>query len=211
MSLDNPAINRYAEEHTTPEPPLLKRINRETCAEVHMHRMLAGHVQGRFLAMITTMIRPKKILEIGTFTGYSALCLAEGLDPAGTLITIDFNDELESRVRGYLTDSGKNPQIDYRVGDARAIIPGLAGPFDLVLIDADKESYSLYFDLVIDKVPTGGYILADNVLWSGKVIDRKRDKDTKAVMEFNDKVRNDPRVQTVLLPFRDGILLMLKN
>jgi caffeoyl-CoA O-methyltransferase len=211
MSFENRAINRYAEQHTSPESPLLKRINRETCAEVHMHRMLSGHLQGRFLAMISKMIRPKTILEIGTYTGYSALCLAEGLDRHGTLITIDYNDELEARVRGYFSDSDRDAQISYRIGDALQLIPKLPGPFDLVLIDADKENYSMYFDLVIDKVPSGGYILADNVLWSGKVLDAKPDKDTKAVVAFNEKVRSDPRVQTMLLPLRDGILMMLKN
>ncbi len=210
MSFENRAINQYAEKHTTEESPLLQRINRETCAEVHMHRMLSGHLQGRFFSMISKMIRPKAILEIGTYTGYSALCLTEGLDSTGTLITIDYNDELERRVRGYFSASDRNAQIDYRIGDAVAIIPTLQGPFDLVLIDADKENYSLYFDLVIDKVPSGGYILADNVLWSGKVLDTKPDKDTKAVIVFNEKVRTDPRVQTMLLPLRDGILLMLK-
>ena len=176
-----------------------------------MHRMLSGHLQGRFLAMISKMIRPKTILEIGTYTGYSALCLAEGLDSTGTLITIDYNDELAGRVRGYFSESDWNAQIEYRIGDAITLIPALSGQFDLVLIDADKENYSLYFDLVIDKVPSGGYILADNVLWSGKVLDAKPDKDTKAVVAFNEKVRSDPRVQTMLLPLRDGILMMLKN
>lgn len=211
MSFENQAINRYAEQFTSPESPLLQRINRETCAEVHMHRMLSGHLQGRFLAMISKMIRPKTILEIGTYTGYSALCLAEGLDSTGTLITIDYNDELAGRVRGYFSESDWNAKIDYRIGDAITLIPALSGPFDLVLIDADKENYSLYFDLVIDKVPSGGCILADNVLWSGKVLDATPDKDTKAVVAFNEKVRSDPRVQTMLLPLRDGILMMLKN
>ncbi len=176
-----------------------------------MHRMLSGHLQGSFFSMVSKMIRPKTILEIGTYTGYSALCLAEGLDSNGTLITIDYNDELEARVRGYFSASNRKAQIDYRIGDALQLIPMLPGPFDLVLIDADKENYCLYFDLVIDKVPSGGFILADNVLWSGKVLDAKPDKDTKAVVAFNEKVRSDPRVQTMLLPLRDGILVMLKN
>lgn len=161
--------------------------------------------------MISTMLRPKAILEIGTYTGYSALCLAEGLDPNGTLITIDFNDELEERVRGYFAESSWNDRIDYRVEDARTAIPTLPGPFDLVWMDADKENYSMYFDMVIDKVPSGGHILVDNVLWSGKVLDARPDKDTRAIIAFNQKVRNDNRVQTLLLPFRDGITVMRKN
>ncbi len=211
MNIENPSILRYAESLTTPESPLLQRINRETCANVFMPRMLSGHLQGRFLAMISTMLRPKAILEIGTYTGYSALCLAEGLDPNGTLITIDFNDELEERVRGYFAESSWNDRIDYRVEDARTAIPTLPGPFDLVWMDADKENYSMYFDMVIDKVPSGGHILVDNVLWSGKVLDARPDKDTRAIIAFNQKVRNDNRVQTLLLPFRDGITVMRKN
>jgi caffeoyl-CoA O-methyltransferase len=211
MNIENPSVIRYAESLTTPESPLLQRINRDTYANVFMPRMLSGHLQGRFLAMISTMIRPKAILEIGTYTGYSALCLAEGLDSKGTLITIDNNDELENRVRGYFAESPWNARIDYRVADARTHIPELPGPFDLVWMDADKESYSTYFDLVIDKIPSGGYILADNVLWSGKVLNVRPDKDTRAIVAFNEKVRNDGRVQTLLMPFRDGIMVMRKN
>ena len=209
--MESPAINKYAEAHSTPESSLLARINYETYSTVRMPRMLSGHLQGRFLSMISRMIRPRAILEIGTYTGYSALCLAEGLAPGGKVITIDHNDELEQRVRGYLASSELNGQIDYRIGDARKVIPGLKGPFDLVFIDADKESYSLYFDLIIDKVRKGGCILADNVLWSGKVIEPKPDKDTKAIKEFNNKVAADKRVHTTLLPVRDGIMMMLKN
>ena len=204
-------IYLYAEKFTSPESELLKRINRETYADVRMPRMLSGHLQGRFLAMISKMLRPKTILEIGTYTGYSALCLAEGLAPGGKLTTIEYNDELEERVRGYFAASGTNAQIDFRIGDAREVIPGLSGPFDLVWIDADKESYAQYFDLVIDKVPSGGCILADNVLWSGKVLEAEPDKDAQALMEFVRKVRDDPRVETMLLPLRDGIQMMLKN
>lgn len=210
ISLEIPEITRYAERFTTPESPLLQRINRDTHADVRMPRMLSGHLQGRFLAMISSMIRPVSILEIGTYTGYSALCLAEGLNPGGKLITLDINDELETRVRAYFDQSPFTHQIDYRIGDAREIIPSLAGPFDLVFIDADKENYSHYFDLVIDKVPSGGFLIADNVLWSGKVLEPKPDKDTRAIQEFNEKVSADTRVQTMLLPLRDGLLLMRK-
>lgn len=210
MNIEIPEVSRYAESLTMPESPLLRRINRDTHAEVRMPRMLSGHLQGRFLAMVSAMIRPMTILEIGTYTGYSALCLAEGLDPNGRLITIDNNDELETRVRGYFAESSWNHQIDFHVGDARAVIPALSGPFDLVWIDADKENYAVYFDLVIDKVRPGGFLLADNVLWSGKVLEPNPDKDTRAIQAFSQKVHHDPRVQTMLLPLRDGILLMRK-
>jgi predicted O-methyltransferase YrrM len=210
INLEIPEITNYAQRFTTPESPLLQRINRDTHADVRMPRMLSGHLQGRFLAMISSMIRPASILEIGTFTGYSALCLAEGLNPGGKLITLDINDELETRVRRYFDQSPWKHQIDYRIGDAREIIPSLAGPFDLVFIDADKENYAHYFDLVIDNVRSGGFLVADNVLWSGKVLESKPDKDTRAIQEFNEKVSADIRVQTMLLPLRDGLLLMRK-
>ncbi|AYB31787.1 O-methyltransferase [Chryseolinea soli] len=203
-------IQRYAEEHTTPESALLKRINRETHAQVLRPRMLSGHMQGRFLSLVSHMIQPKRILEIGTYTGYSALCMAEGLHADGKIITIDINEELETRVRAYFSESGMNAKIDYRVGDARAIIPTLNETFDLVFIDADKENYARYFDLVFDKVRIGGFLLADNVLWSGKVLQGNVDKDTKAIIDFNAKIQNDPRVENALLPLRDGILTIRK-
>ena len=208
MNIEIPEVTRYAEAFTTPESELLHRINRDTHADVRMPRMLSGHLQGRFLAMVSAMIRPLSILEIGTYTGYSALCLADGLAPTGRLITIDINDELESRVRNYFAQSPLNDRIELIIGDARQVIPGLPGPFDLVWIDADKEGYVRYFDLVIDKVRPGGFLLADNVLWSGKVLEPEPDKDTRAIRRFTEKVRNDPRVHCMLLPLRDGILLM---
>lgn len=208
MILD--VLLQYAEQHTSPESTLLKKINRDTHANVLMPRMLSGHLQGRLLAMISHMVKPASILEIGTYTGYSALCLAEGLRPGGRLVTIDKNEELEDRVRGYFQSSSFSDHIDYRIGDARQVIPALTGTFDLVFIDADKESYSLYFDLVIERVPAGGWIVADNVLWSGKVVEPKPDKDTRAILEFNDKVVKDKRVNCLLLPVRDGLMLMQK-
>ena len=210
MEFINPELNSYSEAHTSPESPLLKKINRDTHAGVLKARMLSGHLQGRFLSMISKMIKPKTILEIGTYTGYSALCLAEGLASGGKLITLDVNEELESRVRGYFLESGMNNSIDFQIGNALTILPGLSGPFDLVWIDADKENYTNYYDLVIDKVPSGGYILADNVLWSGKILETKTDKDTRALQAFNDKIHQDPRVENLLVPIRDGILLMRK-
>ncbi|MBL7835353.1 MAG: O-methyltransferase [Cyclobacteriaceae bacterium] len=210
MDITNPAIQAYSEDHTSPESELLKKINRETHVNVMMPRMLSGHMQGRILSMISCMIRPSAILEIGTYTGYSALCMAEGLKPDGKLITVDINEELESRVRNYFKYSPFDAQIDYRIGNALEIIPALNTDFDLVFIDADKENYARYYDLVINRVPLGGYILADNVLWSGKVLDEKSDKDTRAIQEFNKKVQDDARVENVLLPVRDGILVMRK-
>jgi predicted O-methyltransferase YrrM len=173
--------------------------------------MVSGHLQGRFLSMISNMICPKFILEIGTYTGYSAICLAEGLSATGKIITIDINEELETRVRGYFSETGRSEKFTYLIGDAAQLIPTLVTEFDLVFIDADKENYSCYYDLIIGKVRKGGFILADNVLWSGKVVQDKSDKDTRAVKAFNDKVMNDSRVVTMLLPLRDGIMLMQKR
>ncbi len=210
MEFLDKAIVEYCESFSAEESALLKKISRETHANVLMPRMLSGHLQGRLLSMISKMGKPKTILEIGTYTGYSALCLAEGLSEEGKLITLDSNEELEKQVRYYFKESGLDEQIDYRIGDARKIIPLLNQTFDLVFIDADKESYSIYFDLVIDKVSAGGYILADNVLWSGKVLDPKPDKDTRAILSFNRKVQDDKRVENVLMPIRDGIMVMRK-
>ena len=204
-------IQKYVEQHTQAESALLKKINRDTHLSVLMPRMLSGHLQGRILSMISKMIRPSNVLEIGTYTGYSAICLAEGIQPNGKLITIDVNEELKDKVIGYFKEAKLMDVIDYQIGDARKIIPTLQESFDLVFIDADKENYGLYFDLVIDQVKSGGYILADNVLWSGKVLDNKPDKDTRAIIEFNQKVNADSRVENVLLPIRDGIMILRKN
>lgn len=210
MDIINPELQRYSEEHSAPESDLLRKINRDTMANVMMPRMLSGHIQGRTLSMISRMIKPKLILEIGTYTGYSAICLAEGLQREGKLITLDINEELEDKVKSYFKEAGLAGRIDYRIGHAVNIIPELQGPFDLVFIDADKQNNPLYFDLVIGKVPVGGFILVDNVLWNGKVVQPNPDKDTRNVLAFNDKVHGDPRVECVLLPVRDGISLMQK-
>ncbi|MBP9925178.1 MAG: O-methyltransferase [Cyclobacteriaceae bacterium] len=202
---------KYVADHTSSESDLLKRINRETQAQVMRPRMLSGHVQGRFLSLISHLIRPEYILEVGTYTGYSAICLAEGLSASGKLITIDINEELETRVKSYFQLAGLTEKIDYRIGDAKKIIPSLNVTFDLVFIDADKENYSIYYDLVFDKVKPGGVILADNVLWSGKITDNKPDKDTRALQAFNLKITNDSRVENMLLPLRDGIMMIRKN
>ncbi len=203
-------IEAYAVGHTTDESALLKRINRETHAEVLMPRMVSGHLQGRLLSMISNMLRPHTILEIGTYTGYATICLAEGLHESGKLTTIDINEELETRVRGYFQEAGLSKTIDYRIGNALNILPALTDVFDLVFIDADKENYASYYNLVFDKVPIGGVILADNVLWSGKVVGVKEDKDTKAIKQFNELIMADGRVENVLLPIRDGIMMIRK-
>jgi len=210
MNFLDERIQQYAEEHTSAENIVLKKINRETHAHVLKPRMLSGHLQGRVLSMISNMIRPERILEIGTYTGYSALCLAEGLRPGGKLITLDINEELEDRVRKHFEEAKLSGVIDFRIGDALEIIPQLKEQFDLVFIDADKENYAAYYDLVFEKVRPGGFIMADNVLWSGKVLDSKPDKDTQAIQDFNRKIQDDSRVENVLLPIRDGIMLIRK-
>lgn len=211
MHLVSPELEAYIDQHTSPEPALLADLNRNTHADVLMPQMLSGKVQGRVLQLLAQMLRPRRILEVGTYTGYSALCLAAGLTEDGKLLTLDINEELEAMVRGYFSRSGIGHKIDYRIGDATRIIPELDETFDLVFIDADKGNYSNYYDLVFDKVRPGGYILADNVLWSGKVIDDKKDKDTQAICDFNDKVGQDPRVEHVILSVRDGLHLIRKK
>jgi len=204
------AISQYAEHFTSPETPLLQELNRETYAKVLMPRMLSGHIQGQWLSFVSKMKRPKTILEIGTFTGYSAICLAQGLQEGGALHTIDINEELETMVRGYFKKAGLENTIRYHIGNALEIIPTIPGNFDLVFIDADKINYSKYYDLVFDRVNKGGFIMADNVLWSGKVLDKVKDKETKAIDEYNEKINKDPRVENLLLPVRDGIMIAHK-
>lgn len=210
MEIINPDIQRYAEEYTSGETDLLRQVNRDTHANVLKPRMLSGHLQGRFLSMISHMIRPRRILEIGTYTGYSAICLAEGLAEDGQLTTIDINEELEATVRKNITNAGMDGKIRYMLGNALNLIPEIQESFDLVFIDADKENYAAYFDLVFGKVRTGGFILADNVLWSGKILADKKDKDTRAIQLFNEKIKADNRVEKILLPLRDGIFMIRK-
>jgi len=204
-------IERYIEIHTSDEGEALKALDRRTHMDVLMPRMLSGKVQGRFLSILSRAIRPRYILEIGTFTGYSAICLAEGLQEGGKLVTIDINEERENIVQSAIRDAGMEDKIETLTGPAAEIIPGLDLDLDLVFIDADKASYSLYFDLVIDKVRSGGLILADNVLWSGKVVQEKKDKDTLALQLFNQKVQQDARVDNVILSVRDGISFIYKK
>lgn len=174
-------ISNYVEHHTTPESHALSELNRETWSKMVQPRMLSGHLQGRVLSMLSHMLRPKRILEIGTFTGYSALCLSEGLAEGGKLTTIDINEEFEDIIKRYLKEAGREDQIELKIGDAAEIIPSIEDELDLVFIDADKENYSRYYDLVIDRLRAGGIIIADNVLWSGKVLDEKTDAETQAL------------------------------
>jgi predicted O-methyltransferase YrrM len=206
-------ILHYAEEHTQQESDVLKKLNRFTYANILAPRMLSGHLQGRLLAMFSKMIQPKTILEIGTFTGYSAICLAEGLQPNGILHTIEVNEEMEDVINKFIIEANLSDKIKLHIGNASNIIKGMNEKFDLVFIDADKENYSNYFDLVIDKVNAGGFIIADNVLWSGKVLQPTDDKDieTKAIVEFNKKIQSDNRVENVLIPVRDGLMVVRKK
>lgn len=207
-------ITKYAENFTDSEPSLLQQLNRDTHCNVLIPRMLSGHLQGRFLSFISKIKQPKYILEIGTFTGYAALCLAEGLTTNGELYTIEKNEELEPRILKYFNVSGKESQLNLHIGNALEIIPKIDRPFDLVFIDADKENYTNYFDLLIDRLPSGAIIIADNVLWSGKVLDTKElenDLETKALHLFNEKIHQDSRVENILLPIRDGLMVVRKK
>ncbi len=213
MEFIDEGIENYALAHSQPETEILKKINRETHAKVLQPRMLSGHMQGNFLSMLSCMLRPQQILEIGTYTGYSAVCLARGLQTGGKLHTIDVNEELEKMVRGNFEEAGLTGSIHYYMGDAMKIIPTIGEQFDLVFIDADKKNYSNYYDLVFDKVKSGGYIIADNVLWSGKILDLEKNKDQETVLidAFNKKVHRDDRVEHMLVPLRDGLMIARKK
>lgn len=202
-------LENYAAQHTENEPLLLQELNKRTHLNVLQPRMISGHFQGRFLSLLSKMVQPHTILEIGTYTGYATLCLAEGLHPEGVLHTIDIKEELTDLQREFFDRSGYGNQIVQHLGKAADIIPALDTTFDLVFIDADKQNYAHYFDLVIEKMNRGGIILSDNVLWSGKVVEevKHNDKHTQALMAYNQKIKDDPRVETVLLPIRDGITL----
>ena len=202
-------LENYAAQHTEDEPLLLQELNKRTHLNVLQPRMISGHFQGRFLSLLSKMVQPRTILEIGTYTGYATLCLAEGLHPEGVLHTIDIKEELTDLQREFFDRSGYGSQIVQHLGKAADIIPALNTTFDLVFIDADKQNYAHYFDLVIEKMNRGGLILSDNVLWSGKVVEevKHNDKHTQALMAYNQKIKDDPRVETVLLPIRDGITL----
>lgn len=213
MDIINDTLQDYLQWHTDEENELLKSIDRDTHLHVLLPRMLSGHYQGRVLSMLSKLISPAAILEIGTYTGYSALCLAEGLKKDGHLVSIDINEELETKVLNHWGKSQYAHQMQLVIGNALEVIPSLSiRNFDLVFIDADKKNYRAYYDLIIDRVSSGGLILADNVLWSGKVLDEQQmDKDTKAMKAFNDYVTQDHRVEKLILPIRDGVFMIRKK
>ena len=209
----NNKIEDYIRKNSSKEPEILKDLNKETHLKVLNPRMLSGHIQGRFLSIITKLIKPKKILEIGTYTGYSAICMAEGLIENGIIHTIDINEELVSIQNKYFAKSKCNNSIIQHVGDARNIIKSINEKFDLVFLDADKENYIEYYELVIEKVKKGGLIIADNVLWTGKVVEPEKDDDelTQYLIDFNKMINEDDRVENIILPLRDGLNIILKN
>jgi caffeoyl-CoA O-methyltransferase len=212
MDLLSDGLKSYLAEHCDPENELLKNIDRETNLKVSMPRMLSGHYQGRLLSMLSKMLNPKKILEVGTYTGYATLCLAEGLSDDGKIHTIDINQELEDLVRLNFSKSPFNDKIIYHLGDAVQIIPELNEVFDLVFIDADKKNNKTYYDLLINKLRSGGIIIVDNVLWSGKVLDQKNvDQNTSLITNFNKMVTEDQRVEKLILPVRDGLFVIRKK
>ena len=210
MAFTSPILDSYLESHAAAEDPILAELSRETFLKVQMPQMLSGHVQGLFLESISRMIVPRRILEIGTFTGYATLCLAKGLADDGLLYTLDINEELEPIFSKYFTRAGLDKKIKFIPGNAIKTIPTIDEEFDIVFIDADKMNYINYYDLIIDKVKRGGYIITDNVLWSGKVLEEKKDKETENIHQFNIKLAADPRIQNVIIPIRDGVNLARK-
>ena len=212
MNKPDARLEQYILDHTSPEDPVLAELNRETWVRTVHPQMLAGHLQGKILEMISRMIRPSRILEIGTFTGYSSICLAKGLAENGQLITIEKDDEITAFAKKYISKSGMADSITLLCGDAKEIIPTLNDSFELVFLDAEKDEYLDYYELVFPKVTAGGFILADNVLWGGKVIREPENVDhfTSGILAFNEHIRKDKRVEQVILPVRDGIMLMRK-
>lgn len=212
LKLD-PILEQYILDHTDPEGEVLEELNRYTHVNILNPNMLAGHLQGKILEMISRMVNPLRILEIGTYTGYSSICLAKGLQEGGELITIDRNDEISEVSLSYFKKAGMEDRIHQLTGNALVLIPGITGPFDLVYIDGEKNEYTDYYQMVFDKVSPGGYILADNVLWGGKILDpgSPMDESTKGILAFNEMVTKDPGVINVLLPVRDGLMIIRKK
>lgn len=208
----SPELKEYIEQHTAEEPEVLVRLSRETHQKILRPRMLSGNMQGQFLKMICQMVRAKRVLEIGTFTGYAAISMAMGMEEDGILHTIDINDELEDFTRSYLDESGYGERIVFHIGDACRVIPEIDEVFDLVFIDADKRQYPAYYHLVFDKLRPGGWIIADDVLWDGKVLEEEsRDAQTRGIQEFNRLVSEDTWVENILLPLRHGLMLARKK
>lgn len=210
-SVESVKLQQLLLQYCEPENELLQHIDRETNLKVLMPRMLSGHYQGRVLSMLSKMVSPKRILEIGTFTGYATLCLAEGLTADGIIYTLDINAELEDMVRENFAKSSLNPKIQYIIGDAQESLKNINETFDLVFIDADKKNNGTYYDLIFDQVRPGGLIIVDNVLWSGKIVNNAQDKDTKNIHAFNDKINEDTRVEKLILPVRDGLFVIRKK
>jgi predicted O-methyltransferase YrrM len=205
-------IEKFLKDHSTPEDPVLEDLYRQTYIRFVNPNMVCGHLQGKLLEIISKMISPSAILEIGTFTGYSAICLARGLKAEGRLITIDVNDELSEFTSSYFQKAGISEKIQQITGRAQDIIPGLYQDFDLVYIDGDKREYTEYYNLIINKVKPGGFIIADNVLWGGKVIDKKtRDVQAKGIIRFNEMIKRQKNIENVILPVRDGLMLIRKR
>ncbi len=212
MDLMPAEIQQYAERHSLPESDLLQKIRRETHLYELKPRMLSGRLQGGILYFLCQMIQPKNVLEIGTFTGYATISMVSALPAGGKIWTIDVNEELETRVRGYFSEHPSNDKIEFLIGDAQEIIPGLEPSWDLAFIDADKKSYTAYYELILERMGSGGFIVADNVLWDGKVADAsKTDKDTDSIRAFNRHVQKDSRVENVLFPVRDGLMVIRKR
>jgi caffeoyl-CoA O-methyltransferase len=211
MDTSSDEQKEYLERFCEPEPLLLQQINRETNLKVLMPRMVSGHYQGRLFSMLSKIIAPKNVLEIGTFTGYATLCFAEGLPDDGKIITLDINEELEDKVRQYFKKSGFDDKIDYRIGNASQLLANINEVFDLVFIDADKKNNYTYYEMVFDKVRKGGIIIVDNVLWNGKVVKGSSDSATAGISNFNDLINDDKRIEKLILPVRDGVFIIRKK
>lgn len=211
MNFSLKKLIKYCEAHSSPQNEVLYKLERETHLKTLAPQMLSGHLQGQLLTLLSQLMQPQTILEIGTFTGYAAICLAQGLAENGTLHAIEANEELAYIIRKYIRKAELEEKIKLHIGDAKKIVPQIEGEFDIVFIDAGKNDYALYFDMVVDRVKTGGLIIADNVLWSGKVIMSQHDKDTITIHNFNEKVKKEERVESLMLPLRDGILIARKN
>nr|WP_262250197.1 O-methyltransferase [Parapedobacter soli] len=211
MDMFDDILTDYLEKTCDTEPALLQHINRETYLKEISPHMLSGHYQGRLLAFLSKLVSPKRVLEVGTFTGYATLCLAEGLAAGGEIHTIDNNVELEDRVRGYFAQSDFNGNIHYHIGDAAVIIPTIAGPLDLTFIDADKKNNGTYYELALEKSRPGALILIDNVLWKGKVVNEAADSQTQQITALNNQLANDERIDKLILPVRDGLFLLRKR
>lgn len=212
MNFLDRSLENYSKAHSSPEPDYLQELRRATHRQALRPRMLSGPLQGRFLAQISQLLQPQRILEVGTYTGYSALCLAEGLAPGGALHTIELKDELASMAQSYFRRAGLEDRIHQHIGKAEALIPELQEDWDLIFVDADKENYPRYYQLCLERLRPGGLFIADNVLWSGKVSQAAApsDRHTQALQEFNRRVQEDPRVDNLLLPLRDGLMLVRK-